>query len=740
MTIIATNVAQSRNPALLNNATTYAQAGVRVLPLKQGQKVPAIHDWPNKATTDQAQIKKWFSGSSVFNLGLAMGEWAQTATNGTWLVCIDLDRHEPEHDGVALFDQLVATHGTMGEPFIADTATGGMHLVYQTNVQLTNERGQLPRGIDVRGTGGQIMAEPSVHPQNGQTPKWRISAKWATHSPGLIPGWLLQIIQAQPEQITQPHLRVVGDDTTATSSAQSRTLSSARPGDIYNDTHTWDSVLASYGWQCVEQSSGTHGRKSFYARPGKPAIKDQHSAVLAHDTGAHGVLTVFSTNAPTELLQAKFTTATGGHYKFASPFDFYTAMQHGGDHKQAAKHVGAQVRQLEPTTKPAPLATVHTNGHNPGEPLPTDQANMQTPEPIGNSYSLRPLSELIGVPHEPRTPNRLLMTTGNGLMYDNADNLVASASGTMKSWLSALTCLQQIQQGRQVVVIDYEMQMRDWFTRFTALGATHTELALVHYCAPDEPLRHAAFGDEFAQPAAQVLSEQVARIAELPGGLAWVVIDGVTNAMTQNNLKLLDNTDIAKFYEILPKLIIRLTGAGVGLNDHVPKNAQGDAVLPIGGQHKVATTSGAAHVLRADRFMSRAPLTPGVVVFKCVKDRHGEIGQGREVAQAIFTPHQNGTVSAVVEPYTGEHTDRVSTKELKILQTLREIAATGHPCTLNKIANVGALDKANLSGHLKQMAAHGKIRNYGTDKNHDWRETPHDNGVALATDDSTLGF
>jgi hypothetical protein len=97
-----------------------------------------------------------------------MGAWANP---DTYLVCIDLDVHEADKNGVQAWQQLVEAHGgDMGQPFVADTATGGQHLLYQSPVPLSNERGALPPGIDVRGVGGQIMVQPSVHPDNGKTP------------------------------------------------------------------------------------------------------------------------------------------------------------------------------------------------------------------------------------------------------------------------------------------------------------------------------------------------------------------------------------------------------------------------------------------------------------------------------------------------------------------------------------------------------------------------------------------
>ena len=413
-------------------------------------------------------------------------------------------------------------------------------------------------------------------------------------------------------------------------------------------------------------------------------------------------------------------------------------MQHQGDHTLAAQTFGAELRtqqqpDIDRLMRPTNVAT-----NEPGKPPLTVVKSEPTPDatdtPSGQSYKLQSMAELIGVPYEPRLPDRLLMTNERGLYYSNADNLTAGASGVMKTWLSALTCLQQIQHGKHVVIIDYEMNMREWFTRFIALGATDTELRLVHYCAPDETLRAVAYGAETTTAAEQTMHAEIARVSALPGGLAWVVIDGITQGMTQNNLKMLDNTDIAKFWQLLPRQIVRDTGAGVGANDHLPK-APGDNPTPIGGQHKVATTSGAAHILTATSYLSKAPgkQNQGVVLFHCIKDRYGEIGQHRKVAQAIFTPQGNGMLHAIVEPYTGEHdqTDQVETrKHAAILQTITECNASGIVASLNKLAQLHTGgNKLVMTNYLTELAVQGKAHNRGgtgKGQTHNWFITKSD--------------
>lgn len=696
----------------LELAAIYARAGARVLPLRPKSKAASLNDWPNNATTDQNQITKWFGNGTAYNIGLAMGTWSHTETDKTFLVCVDIDTANGKH-GLQNWQQLVADNGgNIGQPFIADTATGGLHLVYVSPVELTNERGALPEHIDVRGQGGYIMTEPSTHPDNGRKPKWRAGSSWPTAKPGLMPQWLLDIITTKPEPIqrtatTEPRLRALGD--------------APRPGDIYNNTHTWAQVLATYGWQLVEQK----GDKTYWARPGKPATRDAHSAVLANDAGEHGVLTVFSTSAPRELMRNDHLTTTGGHYKFTSPFDFYACMQHEGDHKHAAQMFGAEVRkQQQPDidrlmgTATKPQLTV-VNSDNKTE-QPTDEPKT------GHTWVLRDMSELVGVPYEPVLPDRLLMTNGRGLAYSGEDNLFAGASGVMKSWVQAVACLQQIQLGRHVVIIDYEMTMHKWFIRLQALGATDAEMKLVHYCRPNEALQYYEFNQVKISPAENQMRTELARISELPGGIGWVVVDGITAAMTQHNLKLVDNTDTARFWEMLPKQIVRLTNAGVGSNDHVAKGAN-DNPSPLGAQHKIAATSGAAHTLKAASHLSRYPiLNPGVVVFNCIKDRHGEIGQNKIVAQAVFTPLDNGLIRAVVEPYTGEHQQVQSTIDAKLFAEIKTLNDEGVQATLNQIHKCVGGNKTTLKERLLRHASKNTLRNIGTDSNMNWQVIKND--------------
>ena len=722
---LANNSAQTLKMALI-----YSGAGVRVLPLKPNSKQPAIRDWPKEATTDPAQIRAWFRKGAEYNLGLAMGEWDDTKTQGTYLVAIDLDVHDPEKDGVTNWEALVeANGGDQGSPFIADTATGGQHLVYQSPVAFTNsDNRNLPPGIDMRGVGGQIMVYPSLHPDTGTSPRWCVGASWSTKQPGHMPTWLVEWLQAKPEPIVQPPRK------TALHLVQGGGGDTARPGDNWTATHDLFTSISGDGWTHLSDGHGTRGAISNWLRPGKVAQHGEPpSAVLYHDEGEHGVLVVFSTNCPQELQQAQFLTDGGAFYKF-NPWAYEVAMRHGGDFVAAARTVGALQRQnngqqndreLAKLTGTDKIHALQRDVSGATMQPDTDMPGEVDARPQGWSYKLTALSALIGVPYEPIMPTLLLMENGKGLQYANAHNLNAAPPGAMKTWISCIGVHQQIVRGKHCVVIDYEMNKRNWFDRLRALGAKDAQLGLVHYCSPDEALRAVlAYGAEgYNVDAVKMLTSEVQRISKL-GELTYIVIDGVTNAMTQNSLNYIDNNDIAKFWQILPECLVRLTGACIAINDHVPKNNAGATVLPIGGQHKMATLSGAGYTSTASSYMSRNPMHDGVVNLYCWKDRHGEVGQGRTVAQIILSPHTSGKVTYQVVPYTDDASGIVNAQQQQMLAALQKCADSQLRGTISRLGEMAAISNKATSGQILRDLEHlGKARNEGSKATHNWRLT-----------------
>src|SRR5262245_24307349 len=99
----------------LTAALDHARRGFRVLPLQPNSKAPAITDWPNRATTDEAQIFEWWREWPDANIGLTLD---------TWLV-VDVD---PKNGGDETISGLLMLHDESFPPTVGQrTQSGGMH-------------------------------------------------------------------------------------------------------------------------------------------------------------------------------------------------------------------------------------------------------------------------------------------------------------------------------------------------------------------------------------------------------------------------------------------------------------------------------------------------------------------------------------------------------------------------------------------------------------------------------------
>lgn len=104
-------------------------------------KHPRVRKWPAAATTNAAQIERWWDQWPEANVAIATG-------NG--LVVIDIDGPTGEEQAREL--EL---------PVTAEATTGrGRHLYFRGSAR--TQAGLFP-GIDIRGEGGYIIAPPSSH-------------------------------------------------------------------------------------------------------------------------------------------------------------------------------------------------------------------------------------------------------------------------------------------------------------------------------------------------------------------------------------------------------------------------------------------------------------------------------------------------------------------------------------------------------------------------------------------------
>jgi hypothetical protein len=161
-------------------AIQYAEAGFHIFPVhstivasetaefkctcgdlgcKNPGKHPSVIGGFKEATADLDKLNKWWGDDGTHrnhNIGLVPGL--------SGLVVIDID---PKNAGDRGLDKLIDKYGQMGfdkAPRVI-TGSGGNHFYFQAdpNAPLSNSRGALPGGIDVRGCSGYVVAPPSLH-------------------------------------------------------------------------------------------------------------------------------------------------------------------------------------------------------------------------------------------------------------------------------------------------------------------------------------------------------------------------------------------------------------------------------------------------------------------------------------------------------------------------------------------------------------------------------------------------
>lgn len=201
--------------ALLIAAQQAAARGWRIIPLhhvggklkccscskglncgKSAGKHPKFSEWERQPPLSAADIYATWGDcppGQVPNLGIATG-----APSGFWVLDCDLK-------GMEAARKLAEEHGPFPETRIVRTGSGGYHYYFAMppDFEVTNRQGRIPKGIDVRGTGGQVVAPPS---ESG------IGSYVTLHDVSILPRapkWLEDLVrppertddEAEPEEI-----------------------------------------------------------------------------------------------------------------------------------------------------------------------------------------------------------------------------------------------------------------------------------------------------------------------------------------------------------------------------------------------------------------------------------------------------------------------------------------------------------------------------------------------------------
>jgi putative DNA primase/helicase len=136
------------------------------------------------ATTDPKQIAAWWGSNPDLNIAVV--------TNG--LLVIDVD---PRHGGYESLIKLEeAADDILPHTWCVITGSNGRHIymLLPNGANISNSAGKLGRDLDIRTTGGYVVAPPSIH-ISGKAYSWLESPEDAPLAPA--PAWLLDKLKTQ---------------------------------------------------------------------------------------------------------------------------------------------------------------------------------------------------------------------------------------------------------------------------------------------------------------------------------------------------------------------------------------------------------------------------------------------------------------------------------------------------------------------------------------------------------------
>ena len=161
---------------MINHAMALARMGFRVFPVfpiiseKKYTKVPALLSWQDLATTDEATLQHWWSGTcQVTNKKDRTWTIPNNSAIGiltTDYIVIDVD---VKHVDAAGSLNTLIKNLALPKTLVNVTPTGGRHLIYSTPAPVQNRTKWYP-GIDIRGDRGYIVGPGSM--RDGEPYHW----------------------------------------------------------------------------------------------------------------------------------------------------------------------------------------------------------------------------------------------------------------------------------------------------------------------------------------------------------------------------------------------------------------------------------------------------------------------------------------------------------------------------------------------------------------------------------------
>jgi hypothetical protein len=182
-------------------ALRLARAGLHVFPCTP-DKLPSVRgSWRENSTTDQSTIASWWRVRTSHLVAIDLGK--------AELLVIDGDRHPNgdgvvNHDGVQALHDLFREHGTsLKHHPMTRSPSGGVHIYCKNPHGFGNSEGDLPKGINIRGAGGYVVAPGCVLPDGRRYVPLGADLVDAFQSIPPMPEWLAEMIKGK--RADQPH-------------------------------------------------------------------------------------------------------------------------------------------------------------------------------------------------------------------------------------------------------------------------------------------------------------------------------------------------------------------------------------------------------------------------------------------------------------------------------------------------------------------------------------------------------
>lgn len=156
------------------------EMGLRVFPCKG--KIPITPHGCKDASADPAQIAAWWGNGQNSNIGIATG-------NGIVVLDVDVDHERGKYGDETLAD-LERQYGKLPDTWTCLTGSGGLHYYFACDDPALTVAVGFVSGLDYRGSGGYVIAPPSVHPDTGRAYEWEASSTPTSVALAPLPDWL----------------------------------------------------------------------------------------------------------------------------------------------------------------------------------------------------------------------------------------------------------------------------------------------------------------------------------------------------------------------------------------------------------------------------------------------------------------------------------------------------------------------------------------------------------------------